>query len=273
MMRVATQNNWLKGFKVRNCSGREMQICHLLYADDTIILCEAKAEQVVFIRMTLVVFEAVSCLSVSWRKSSIFPIKEVTQLQILARILECKVEHLPTTYLGMPLRHNHKELEIQDGIIEKTEKKLANWKTQYISLGGRVTLINSVLDSLPTYVMSLFPMPAKVEERLDKLRTDFLWKAIKKGRVCIQSSSRLHSYINNLAQLHKQSGGLRIRNLGLQKRCLLSKWQWRFNTKEEALWREVIVNKYGLNGNWVSNSVNSSYGVSVWRTIRNLWTI
>ena len=53
MTRVATQNNWLKGFKVRNCSGREMQICHLLYADDTIIFCESMAEQVAFIRMTL----------------------------------------------------------------------------------------------------------------------------------------------------------------------------------------------------------------------------
>ena len=81
----------------------------------------------------------------------------------------------------MPLGQNHKELGIWDGIIEKTEKELANWKAQYISLGGRVTLINSVLDSLPTYVMSLFPMPTKVKERLDKLRRDFLWTGVKKG--------------------------------------------------------------------------------------------
>ena len=59
--------------------------------------------------------------------------------------------------------------------------------------------------------------------------------------------------------------------LGAADRCRLSKWLRRFNTEEEALWREVIVNKYGLNGNWVSNSVNSTYGVSAWRTIRNMW--
>lgn len=64
----------------------------------------------------------------------------------------------------------------------KRQKKLVNRKAQYNSLGGRVTLINSVLDSLPTYVMSLFPMPAKVEERLDKLRRDFLWLRNKEGK-------------------------------------------------------------------------------------------
>lgn len=67
-----------------------MQICHLIYADDTITSSEAKAEQVAFIRVTLVVFEAVSGLSINWRKSSIFPIKEVPQLQSLARILGVK---------------------------------------------------------------------------------------------------------------------------------------------------------------------------------------
>ncbi|KAG5577489.1 hypothetical protein H5410_057623 [Solanum commersonii] len=49
--------------------------------DDTIIFCEAKASQITFIRATLVIFEAVYGLSVNWRKSCIFPIKEIPQLQ------------------------------------------------------------------------------------------------------------------------------------------------------------------------------------------------
>jgi len=40
--------------------------------------------------------------------------------------LGCRIEKLPTVYLGMSLGNNHKELVIWDGIIEKTEKKLAN---------------------------------------------------------------------------------------------------------------------------------------------------
>lgn len=181
MIRVANQNNWIKGFNIGNQSGVNLKICHLLYADDTLIFCDAKVEQVSYIRVVLVIFEAISGLAVNWGKSRIFQIKEVANIQLLASILQCKIEHLPTTYLGMPLGNNHKELEIWDGIIEKTEKRLANWKANYLSLGGRVTLINSVLDALPTYVTSLFPLPAKVEERLDKLRRDFLWLGNKEG--------------------------------------------------------------------------------------------
>lgn len=96
-------------------------------------------------------------------------------LSASANTLGCRIEKCPIMYLGMPLGNKHKEQVIWEGIIEKTERKLANWKAQYLSLGGRTILINSVLDSLPTYVTCLFPLPAKVKERLDKLRRDFLW--------------------------------------------------------------------------------------------------
>jgi len=42
-------------------------------------------------------------------------------------------------------------------------------------------LINSVLDSLPTYVMSLFPIPPIVIKKLDRLRRNFLGKKGKEG--------------------------------------------------------------------------------------------
>ncbi|WMV49892.1 hypothetical protein MTR67_043277 [Solanum verrucosum] len=76
----------------------------------------------------------------------------------------------------MPLGSDHKAGKIWDGIIEKTEKKLAIWKSQYLSLGGRVTLINSILDSLPTYVMPFFRTTNRIVEVLDALRRNFLWQ-------------------------------------------------------------------------------------------------
>uniref|UniRef100_A0A0V0H162 Putative ovule protein n=1 Tax=Solanum chacoense TaxID=4108 RepID=A0A0V0H162_SOLCH len=72
MMRITIHNNWLKGFRIGEGG---LEICHLLYVDDTIIFCEATVEQVTYVRVILVIFGDVSGLKVEWRKSSIFPIK------------------------------------------------------------------------------------------------------------------------------------------------------------------------------------------------------
>lgn len=46
-----------------------------------------------------------------------------------------------------------------------------------LSLGGRL-----VLDGIPTYVMSLLPIPASVERRINRVRNRFLWEGNPKKR-------------------------------------------------------------------------------------------
>ena len=48
---------------------------------------------------------------------------------------------------------------------------------------------------------------------------------------------------------------------------------WRFGYEREALWRRVRRAKYGIEeGDWCSNSVPGSYGVSLWKTISSGWS-
>ena len=53
-----------------------------------------------------------------------------------------------------------------DGVEEKVRRRLAVWKRQYISKGGRITLIKSTLSNIPLYQMSLFRMPKSMARRL-----------------------------------------------------------------------------------------------------------
>lgn len=85
--------------KIQGSSGQVKEICHLLYADDTIIFCEPREDQIRFLKTILLFFEASSGLKVNWGKSNLFPIKEVTNILNLADILGCKVENMPTVYL------------------------------------------------------------------------------------------------------------------------------------------------------------------------------
>ena len=95
--------------------------------------------------------------------------------ELLAAELGCKVRSLPSTYLGLPLGASHKSVKVWDGVEERMRKKLALWKGQFISKGGRITLIRSTLASMPTYLMSLLRMPREVKLRLEKIQRDFLW--------------------------------------------------------------------------------------------------
>jgi hypothetical protein len=41
-------------------------------------------------------------------------------------------------------------------VEERFQKKLSCWKAKYLSYGGRLVLLNSVLSSLPMFMMSFF---------------------------------------------------------------------------------------------------------------------
>ena len=108
----------LSGFQAGPNTSGGLHISHLLFADDSILFCDAFEEQLLHIRMVLIFFEAITGLKVNVGKSEIVPVGEVGNLDDLACILCCKVGCLPMSYLGMP-----KDSSIWNPIIERMEKK------------------------------------------------------------------------------------------------------------------------------------------------------
>ena len=123
----------------------------MLFADDTILFCDASREQLLSIRLALFCFQAFTGLKVNVGKSEIVPVGEVNNLDALANILQYRVGSLPMKYLGMTLGTSFKITSIWNPILEKMEKKLSGWKRLYLSKGGRLMLLKSTLSSLPMY--------------------------------------------------------------------------------------------------------------------------
>ena len=80
-----------------------VHIFHLLFADDTILFCDASRKQLLSIRLVLSCFQAFTGLKINIGKSEIIPVGEVNNIVALANILQCRVGRLPMKYLGMPL--------------------------------------------------------------------------------------------------------------------------------------------------------------------------
>ena len=100
-------------------------ISHLLFADDTILFCDASRKQILSIRLVLTCFQTFTGLKVNVGKSEIVPIEEVSNIQTLANIFQCRVGSLPMIYLGMPLGTLYKTTSIWNPILERMEKKLS----------------------------------------------------------------------------------------------------------------------------------------------------
>ena len=89
--------------------------------------------------------------------------------------------------------------------------------TSYI-MGGRVTLIQAVLTSIPIYLFSFFRLPKSVADKFLKLQRSFLWGGgldhkriawIKWKSIC----------------LPKEKGGLGIKDIETFNLALLGKWK------------------------------------------------
>ena len=245
--------------------GGGVEITHLLFADDTLVFCEPSTDQVSYLSWLLMWFEAMSGLKVNLDKSEIIAVGRVENVEEVALEFGCKVSRLPSTYLGLPLGARFKEVATWDGVEERLRKRLSIWKRQYISKGGRMTLIRSTLSSMPIYCMSLFQMPRSVSLRLERIQRDFLW-----GGGALERKPHLVEW--SIICSDKRKGGLGVRSLALLNKALLCKWSWRFAVEREALWRQVISAKYGEEeGGWRSCVVRGSFGVGLWKAIRRGW--
>lgn len=107
-----------------------------------------------------------------------------------------------------------------------------------IVYGGHITLINSVISSIPIYQLSFFKVPSKILKVIISIQRNFLWHgSCEKGGLMLQSWD---SICNS-----KGEGGSGIKDVVLFNKALMSKWIWRCLSEEESVWKNPIQHIYG----------------------------
>lgn len=90
------------------------------------------------------------------------------------------------------------------------------WQGKLLSIGGRLILINSMLTSLPLYMMPFYKLPAEVRKRMDFFRSRFLWQSD-------QGVREYHLVGWPMVCLPKDQGGLGMLDLKTINIALLGK--------------------------------------------------
>jgi hypothetical protein len=95
--------------------------------------------------------------------------------------LNCKRSVIPFSYLGLPVGANPRRASTWEPVVDRLRKRLRTWGNRYVSLGGRIVLINSVLNSIPIFYLSFLKMPAVVIKKIIHIQQEFLWGVSKEG--------------------------------------------------------------------------------------------
>lgn len=105
--------------------------------DDSLLLLKADLEYLKNLRCILLIVEVATRLTVKWSKLTISPVGVVVGIEAMADVFGCEVVSLPSSYLGLPLGAKSASSSIWNPVIEKLGSRLARWKGNYLSFGGK----------------------------------------------------------------------------------------------------------------------------------------
>ncbi|GJZ82026.1 RNA-directed DNA polymerase, eukaryota [Tanacetum coccineum] len=224
-----------KGFQLHG----SVNISHLFYADDAMFIGEWSEQNLHNIVKVLNCFHLASGLKINIAKSQVLGVG-VSQNVVLqaANRIGCAVLNTPFRYLGVTVGECMSRKSAWVGLVNKLQARLSKWKVKTLSIGGRLTLLKSVLGASPIYYMSIFKVPKGVLKTMESIRSKFF-----NG---VDSSDRKISWVawdNVLAS--KLNGGLGVSSFFALNRALLLKWVWRFISGDGSLWCKVIQAIYG----------------------------
>ncbi|XP_058751317.1 uncharacterized protein LOC131624383 [Vicia villosa] len=206
-----------KGFLV----GKDCVVNLLQYVDDTLLLGQGNWRQVWAFKAVLRGFEVTSGLGVNFHKSRLIGINLSEHfIGAAANFLTCKIEKSSFSFLGLPIGCNPRRIDTWKPLIGKLKARLDNWKSRFLSFGGRITLIKSILSSLFIFLLSFYKAPVSIYKEIRRIQANFLWgdKVSKK---------KIHWVGWDKVCTPLDRGGLGVRKIEEFNDALLLKWKWR----------------------------------------------
>jgi hypothetical protein len=214
---------------VRVCRGAPM-VSHLLFADDCFLFCRSNLNETNKLMHILKTYEVASGQEINLTKSEVFFSRNLSRAaqEDLSKIMG--VRHVLGTgnYLGLPSMIGRKKRDIFAYIKDRIWKRINSWRGRALSKAGKEVMIKSVLQAIPSYVMSVYLLPEATIKEIERMMNSFWW-----------GGGRNNTGIKWLAwdrmAYPKALGGMGFRDLHSFNLAMIAKQGWNIMTKPPTL--------------------------------------
>ncbi|KAL8549530.1 hypothetical protein ACS0TY_008385 [Phlomoides rotata] len=210
-------------------------ISQLFFADDTLLFGRASASDIDYVKQTLDTYARALGQVINLDKWEIvfsggIPLHWV---EVLAERLGVRRVDEHAVYLGIPTNFGRSRCAIFRSLVDRVTKKVKDWKSKILSQAGKLTIVKSVVQAIPTYLMPCFIIPKTIIEQIEFVIARFLWGQKKDER-------RVHWLKWDVLCRDTEDGGLGLRRLGDFNLALLAKQGWRLMTDESSLLAQTL---------------------------------
>lgn len=141
------------------------------------LFAESNLSQMTIIQCCLDIFCAATGAKVSLQKTKIFFSKNTHRDARKAIYDKSGFEEVPSLgkYLDMPIFTGKITKAAYSYIIDNIRKKLTAWRMNNLNFAGCITLIISVITSIPNYAMQSVPLSKGICHKIDMIMRGFLW--------------------------------------------------------------------------------------------------
>ncbi|XP_060965138.1 uncharacterized protein LOC133034129 [Cannabis sativa] len=160
-------------------------ITHMLFAYDSYLFCQATTEAATSVNTLLHTFQLAFGQQVNFSKSSVFfsPNTTTQSRSGICSVLGMVEASDGSLYLGLPNIIGRNKTSILGFLKNKVMSRINSWDGKFLSRAGKEILLKAVIQSLPTYAMSVFLIPIGICEDIEKLMASFWWKtSSRKGQ-------------------------------------------------------------------------------------------
>nr|GEW79874.1 RNA-directed DNA polymerase, eukaryota [Tanacetum cinerariifolium] len=152
----AANDGLFKGIRLHST----LSLSHLFYADDTLFIGEWSGVNLRGIIYILKCFYLASGLQINISKSQVMGVGvSRSSVEDMAASIGCSIMETKFRYLGVMIGECMSRHKAWDDVVVKLRQRLSKWKAKTLSIGGRLTLLKSVLGASPLYSMSIFKVP------------------------------------------------------------------------------------------------------------------